>query len=91
MDFETACFAIHEYAARKATYNLVAGRGKAAGDLEGLGEQRIIASAPPDILPEEESQHAEKWTRIIEWFRNQLIGQDEEPRLWTEHPSEQVA
>jgi hypothetical protein len=92
MGFDTAAFAIHAYAARNAACHSEAGHRKIARDWDGLAHQiDEDLSALPDILSDGELQHQDKWTRIIHWFRDRSIEQDEDSGLWTEKPPEPPA
>ena len=92
MDFDTAAFAIHAYAARNAACHSEAGHRNVARDWDGLAHQiDEDLSALPGILPDGELQQQDKWTRIIHWFRDRSIEQDEASGSWTEKSPEPSA
>ncbi len=92
MDFDTACFAIHAYAARNAACHSKAGLRKIARDWEGLAHQiDEDLSGLPGILPDGELQHLDNWTRIIQWFRDRSIEQEKDSGFWKEKSPDPTA
>jgi hypothetical protein len=92
MDFATASFAIRAYAARNAVCHSETGFRKRARDWDGLAQQiDEDLSALLAILPEDELRHQDTWTRIIQWYRDRSIEQDEVTGSWEEKPPEPSA
>ena len=73
-----------------ATWRLDKGRLLTIGD--GLTQQiDEDLSRLPELLPDGKLQHLDKHTRIVLWYRDRSIEQDEEQGSWMEKPLEPSA